>query len=203
MMKPGIGTYNRFKAMFDKFSAEAGKKQYLIPYFIAAHPGTSDEDMMNLALWLKENGFRADQVQTFTPSPMATATAMYHSGRNPLKGLSRDPSKPDLMEKVDVVRSERRRKLHKAFLRYHDAANWPALREALKAMGRADLIGNAKWQLVPSYQPAGTAPAAASKPWAAKVSAPAAAPRRGAILTQHTGLPPKPKGAGPKRRTSR
>ncbi|MBL0151302.1 MAG: YgiQ family radical SAM protein, partial [Ideonella sp.] len=115
MMKPGIGSYNRFKAMFDKFSAEAGKKQYLIPYFIAAHPGTSDEDMMNLALWLKENGFRADQVQTFTPSPMATATAMYHTGRNPLKGLSRDPAKPDLLEKVDVVRSERRRKLHKAF----------------------------------------------------------------------------------------
>jgi len=207
MMKPGIGTYNRFKAMFDKFSAEAGKKQYLIPYFIAAHPGTSDEDMMNLALWLKENGFRADQVQTFTPSPMATATAMYHSGRNPLKGLSRDPAKPDLMEKVDVVRSERRRKLHKAFLRYHDAANWPALREALKAMGRADLIGNAKWQLVPSYQPAGTGPGAASKPWGAKVAAtavvPTTAPRRGAILTQHTGLPPKPKGAGPKRKASR
>ena len=102
-------------------------------------------------------------------------------------------------------RSERRRKLHKAFLRYHDAANWPALREALKAMGRADLIGNAKWQLVPSYQPAGTAPAAASKPWGAKGAAPAptTAPRRGAILTQHTGLPPKPKGAGAKRKASR
>jgi radical SAM superfamily enzyme YgiQ (UPF0313 family) len=86
MMKPGIGSYDRFKQLFDKFSAEAGKKQYLIPYFIAAHPGTSDEDMMNLAIWLKKNGFRADQVQTFYPSPMATATAMYHSGnRNPLK----------------------------------------------------------------------------------------------------------------------
>ena len=85
MMKPGIGSYDKFKAMFDKYSAEAGKKQYLIPYFIAAHPGTSDEDMMNLALWLKKNGFRADQVQTFYPSPMATATAMYHSGRNTLR----------------------------------------------------------------------------------------------------------------------
>jgi radical SAM superfamily enzyme YgiQ (UPF0313 family) len=90
MMKPGIGSYDRFKQMFEQYSAEAGKKQYLIPYFIAAHPGTSDEDMMNLAIWLKRNGFKADQVQTFYPSPMATATAMYHSGLNPLKGISRD-----------------------------------------------------------------------------------------------------------------
>ena len=88
MMKPGIGSYDRFKQMFDQYSAEAGKKQYLIPYFIAAHPGTSDEDMMNLALWLKKNGFKADQVQTFYPSPMATATAMYHSGLQPAEAAS-------------------------------------------------------------------------------------------------------------------
>ena len=92
MMKPGIGAYDRFKRMFDEASAAAGKKQYLIPYFIAAHPGTSDEDMMNLALWLKKNGFKADQVQTFYPSPMATATAMYHTDLNPLKGIHRDAS---------------------------------------------------------------------------------------------------------------
>ncbi len=90
MMKPGIGSYDKFKQLFEKFSAEAGKKQYLIPYFIAAHPGTSDEDMMNLAIWLKKNGFRADQVQTFYPSPMATATAMYHTNRNPLRKITRD-----------------------------------------------------------------------------------------------------------------
>ena len=150
MMKPGIGSYDKFKTLFDKFSLEAGKKQYLIPYFIAAHPGTSDEDMMNLALWLKKNGFRADQVQTFYPSPMATATAMYHSGRNPLRKVTHDS------ETVDVVRGERRRRLHKAFLRYHDPNNWPLLREALKAMGRADLIGPGKQQLVPGWQPAGT-----------------------------------------------
>ena len=151
MMKPGIGTYDRFKALFEKFSEEAGKKQFLIPYFIAAHPGTRDEDMMNLALWLKENGFRADQVQTFYPSPMATATAMYHSGLNPLKGISRDAARA---EKVDIVRGERRRRLHKAFLRYHDPNNWPLLREALKEMGRADLIGNGKHHLIPTFQPA-------------------------------------------------
>ncbi len=88
MMKPGVGTYYRFKELFDKYSKEAGKEQYLIPYFIAAHPGTTDEDMLELAIWLKKNGFRADQVQAFLPSPMATATAMYHSGKNPLRRVT-------------------------------------------------------------------------------------------------------------------
>jgi uncharacterized radical SAM protein YgiQ len=151
MMKPGMDTYYRFKEMFDRFSAEAGKEQYLIPYFIAAHPGTSDEDMLELAIWLKANGFRADQVQAFLPSPMATATAMYMSGRNPLKKISRDS------EEVVVPKGLRQRRLHKAFLRYHDPENWPLLREALKKMGRADLIGNGKKHLVPSFQPRGTA----------------------------------------------
>ena len=136
MMKPGIGAYDTFKQMFEKFTLEAGKKQFLIPYFIAAHPGTSDEDMMNLAIWLKKNGFRADQVQTFYPSPMASATAMYHTNKNPLRKVTRDS------DTVDIVRGEKRRRLHKAFLRYHDPNNWPLLREALKDMGRADLIGN-------------------------------------------------------------
>jgi uncharacterized radical SAM protein YgiQ len=179
MMKPGLGAYDKFKAMFEKFSAEAGKKQYLIPYFIAAHPGTSDEDMMNLALWLKKNGYKADQVQTFYPSPMATATAMYHSDQNPLKGISRVRG-----EKVDIVRGERRRRLHKAFLRWHDPNNWPLLREALKKMGRADLIGNGKQHLIPNFQPAteGSYQSARRKN---------STPRRGTALTQHTGLPPR------------
>jgi len=150
MMKPGMGTYDRFKAMFDKYSKEAGKEQYLIPYFIAAHPGTTDKDMLNLALWLKHNGFRADQVQAFLPSPMALATAMWHSGRNPLKKITRRS------EQVFSPRVRRQRRLHKAFLRYHDPENWPILREALQAMGRADLIGNGKKHLVPRWQPAGT-----------------------------------------------
>lgn len=207
MMKPGIGTYDRFKQLFEKFSAEAGKQQFLIPYFIAAHPGTSDEDMMNLALWLKRNGFRADQVQTFYPSPMATATAMYHSGMNPLKGISRDGTRA---EKVDIVRGERRRRLHKAFLRYHDANNWPLLREALKAMGRADLIGNGKHHLIPTFQPTtdGSYQSARRKnstpaPQAAKASAPtsgkAGRPVPGRLLTQHTGLPPRDNGTRPGR----
>ncbi|MBU0752706.1 MAG: YgiQ family radical SAM protein [Gammaproteobacteria bacterium] len=147
MMKPGIGTYDRFKAMFEKATKEAGKEQYLIPYFIAAHPGTTDEDMLELALWLKRNGFRLDQVQNFLPTPLALATAMWHTGKNPLKRVSKSA------EDVAVVRGERQRRLHKAFLRYHDPKNWPMLREALKAMGRNDLIGNGKKHLVPAWQP--------------------------------------------------
>ncbi len=150
MMKPGIGAYDRFKALFDRFSRDAGKEQYLIPYFIAAHPGTSDTDMLELALWLKTNGFRPDQVQAFLPTPMAIASAMYHTGKNPLKRVGRDS------EAVQVVRGLKQRRLHKAFLRYHDPENWPLLRDALKAMGRADLIGNGKRHLVPAFQPAGT-----------------------------------------------
>jgi radical SAM superfamily enzyme YgiQ (UPF0313 family) len=147
MMKPGMGAYDEFKAMFEKYSAEAGKKQYLIPYFIAAHPGTTNEDMLNLALWLKRYNFKLDQVQNFTPTPMAMATAMYHSGKNPLRKVTTDS------EAVPVPKAGGVRKLHKAFIRYHDPENWPILREALKKMGRADLIGPGKKQLVPAFQP--------------------------------------------------
>ena len=205
MMKPGIGSYDKFKQLFEKFSAEAGKEQFLIPYFIAAHPGTTDEDMLNLALWLKKNGFRADQVQAFYPSPMATATTMYHTGLNPLVGVHRD----ERGEQVDTVKGERRRRLHKAFLRYHDPNNWPLLREALKTMGRGDLIGNGKQHLIPTWQPvtdgtyqsarrknstdAAKAPAPKSSLQKQKRIAPAQ-PARGRVLTQHTGLPPRKRG---------
>ncbi len=149
MMKPGIGAYDRFKTLFDKYSREAGKEQFLIPYFIAAHPGTRDEDMLQLALWLKGNGFRPDQVQAFLPTPMALASTMYHTGLNPLKRISRGA------EPLVLARGGRQRRLHKAFLRYHDPENWPLLREALKRMGRADLIGNGQRHLVPAWQPGG------------------------------------------------
>jgi len=204
MMKPGIGSYDKFKQMFEKFSAEAGKKQYLIPYFIAAHPGTSDEDMMNLAIWLKKNGFRADQVQTFYPSPMATATTMYHTNRNPLRKITRES------ETVDIVRGDKRRRLHKAFLRYHDANNWPLLREALKSMGRADLIGNGKHHLIPTWQPltdGGYTSARRKNSTSAPVKLAVAKPSKGRILTQHTGLPPRvtgsAKAASPELKSSR
>ncbi len=152
MMKPGMEAYDEFKAMFEKFSAEAGKKQYLIPYFIAAHPGTTDQDMLNLALWLKKYDFKLDQVQTFTPTPMAMATAMYHSGKNPLRKVTADS------ENVAIPKAGNVRKLHKAFIRYHDPNNWPILREALQKMGRADLIGNGKQHLIPAWQPLSNKP---------------------------------------------
>jgi len=155
MMKPGVGTYYKFKQLFDRYSQAAGKEQYLIPYFIAAHPGTTDEDMLELALWLKKNGYRADQVQAFLPGPMATATAMYHSGKNPLRRVTRDSAE------VTIPKGLKVRRLHKAFLRYHDANNWPMLRAALKHMHREDLIGNGKHQLVPRFQPRGTGQAKA------------------------------------------
>jgi uncharacterized radical SAM protein YgiQ len=175
MMKPGVGTYYRFRELFDRYSKEAGKEQYLIPYFIAAHPGTSDQDMLELALWLKKNRYRADQVQAFLPAPMATATAMYHSGKNPLHRITRTS------EEVRVPKGLKVRRLHKAFLRYHDPANWPVLREALRRMGRADLIGSGKHQLVPAHQPP-TSPSPDRRP---------ASPLK-PFRTQHTGLPRTP-----------
>jgi uncharacterized radical SAM protein YgiQ len=181
MMKPGVGAYYRFKELFEKYSKDAGKEQYLIPYFIAAHPGTSDQDMLELALWLKKNGFRADQVQAFLPSPMATATAMYHSSKNPLKRITRTS------EEVLIPKGLKVRRLHKAFLRYHDPDNWPVLREALRHMGRADLIGNGKHQLVPAYQPTGTGNAPEGK----RSAGGGRAPRP--FRTQHTGLPKTPR----------
>ena len=170
MMKPDMSSYNKFKAMFDKYSKLAGKEQYLIPYFIAAHPGTSDKDMMNLAMWLKGNSFRADQVQAFYPSPMANATAMYYSGKNPLKKVSRTS------EDVVSAKGLKQRRLHKALLRYHDPEGWPSIREALLSMGRKDLIGYGKKHLVPPRQPVNWTPKHGKG-------------RR--ILTQHTGLPPR------------
>ncbi|MBT8106412.1 MAG: YgiQ family radical SAM protein [Woeseiaceae bacterium] len=184
MMKPGMGSYDRFKALFEKYSRKAGKEQYLIPYFIAAHPGTTDEDMLNLALWLKQNGFRADQVQNFYPSPMATATAMYHSGKNPLKRIRRDS------EEVGTAKGEKQRRLHKAFLRYHDPANWPMLRSALKEMGREEMIGNGKQQLVPTYQPRDTG-SYHSPRRKNSYQARSGRVKKGSLLTQHTGLPPR------------
>jgi len=192
MMKPGIGTYDRFKQLFERYSEAAGKQQFLIPYFIAAHPGTTDEDMLELALWLKRNGFRPDQVQAFLPSPMATATAMYHTGQNPLRKVNR-PAQGDPVP-VQSPKKLRHRRLHKAFLRYHDPANWPMLREALVRMGRDDLIGNGKRHLVPRHQPAGTAGVAEGTRRKGSRAAGSGPPVRGTALTQHTGLPPRETG---------
>lgn len=173
MMKPGMGSYYQFKEMFDKYSEQAGKKQYLIPYFIASHPGTTDEDMLNLAIWLKENRFKLDQVQNFYPSPMATATTMYHTEVNSLRKVTKDS------EHVPSAKGEIHRRLHKAMLRYHDPKNFAQIRAALKKMGREDLIGRGPQHLVPPET-------AEEKRQTAKKG------KRGErALTKHTGLPPK------------
>lgn len=143
MMKPGMGAYDKFKELFDKYSKEAGKKQYLIPYFISAHPGTKDEDMVNMALWLKAHDFKLDQVQNFYPSPMANATTIYHTEMNSLRNIKNNT------EQVSVPKGARQRRLHKAILRYHDPAGWPMIREALRKMGKANLIGKGPNCLVP------------------------------------------------------
>jgi uncharacterized radical SAM protein YgiQ len=196
MMKPGIGAYDDFKRLFEKYSKEAGKEQYLIPYFIAAHPGTTDEDMLNLALWLKKNGFRADQVQAFYPSPMASATTMYYSEKNPLHQVTYKS------EKVHTAKSPEQRKLHKAFLRWHDPKNWPLLRKAIADMGRQELIGEGENQLIPHYKKGEEAleyvshrrknsDKAHQKRVEAKEQGKQSSPKKGTILTQHTGVPPR------------
>jgi hypothetical protein len=138
---------------------------------------------------------------------------MYHSGRNPLRKIHRAAESDE--ETVDVVRGEKRRRLHKAFLRYHDPNNWPLLREALKAMGRADLVGNGKHHLIPTFQPLGdgayqsarkknSTPVGKASALAGKLPAKtgrkpaggaAATPQKGRLLTQHTGLPPRVTGS--------
>ena len=143
MMKPSISSYDEFKVLFARFSKKAGKEQYLIPYFIAAHPGCDAEEMLNLSLWLKDHDFKPDQVQTFYPSPMALATAMYYSEKNPLEKVRYKS------EMLSVCKDIDQRRLQKAFLRYHDEKNWPILRKALTNLGRHDLIGNGKHHLIP------------------------------------------------------
>jgi uncharacterized radical SAM protein YgiQ len=174
MLKPGIETYDRFKQLFDRFSKQAGKEQYVIPYFIAAHPGTTDQDMLQLALWLKRHDFRADQVQAFLPTPMTFAAAMYHTGKNPMRREGKT------FEDVFIPKSLEQRRLHKAFLRWHDANNWPLLRAALQRMGRADLIGDGKRCLIPAWQPRGTGHAPEGKrgarPFATQHTRPGNAP---------------------------
>jgi hypothetical protein len=123
---------------------------------------------------------------------------MYHSGKNPLHKVTRTS------EDVVIPKGTRQRRLHKAFLRYHDPNNWPLLREALRQMGRSDLIGNGRNQLVPTYQPIGTGRAheGQRKPGKSAASPPGPQPKPAAnakpaqrFRTQHTGLPRVPTAA--------
>jgi uncharacterized radical SAM protein YgiQ len=138
MKKPPIEHYERFASSFCRASDEAGKEQYLVPYFITAHPGSTLKDTIELALWLKRQNMRPRQVQDFIPTPMAIATAMYFTGIDPLT-----------MEPVPVVRDLREKRMMKALLYWWDEAHHPLAREALRKAGRTDLIGRAPSCLVP------------------------------------------------------
>ncbi|HEX5637401.1 MAG TPA: DUF3362 domain-containing protein, partial [Gammaproteobacteria bacterium] len=131
-------------------------------------------------------------VQAFYPSPMATATAMYHTHKNPLRRVNYKS------EQVDVVDDPVRRKLHKAFLRYHDSNNWPLLREALQRMGRADLIGDGPQHLIPRDQPTTAAYQSPRRKNSQQAHQKRTRPG-GKMLTQHTGLPPRSQGVSSKK----
>ncbi len=141
MKKPEIEAFNKFKNNFDRFSKDCGKEQYIVPYFISSHPGSDLKDMIDLALYLKKNRFRLQQVQDFIPTPMTLATAMYYTGYDPIT-----------FKKVYCARSVKEKRLQKALMRYHDPANYYLVKEALIQAGRKDLIGYGKDKLIPPYK---------------------------------------------------
>ncbi len=143
MKKPEINDYKEFDAAFRDASARGGKpKQYTVPYFIASHPGSDLHAMIHLALFLKRNGYRPDQVQDFIPAPFDIATCMYYTGLDPFTG-----------EEVHVARNLRDRKLQRALLQFFKPENYFEVREALMKAGRQDLIGNGCDCLIPAQAP--------------------------------------------------
>ena len=141
MKKPEIEAFNKFKNNFDRFSKDCGKEQYIVPYFISSHPGSDLKDMIDLALYLKRNRFRLQQVQDFIPTPMTLATAMYYTGYDPITS-----------KKVYCARTVKEKRMQKALMRYHDPANYYLVKEALMQAGRKDLIGYGKDKLIPPYK---------------------------------------------------
>ncbi|HEY8087638.1 MAG TPA: DUF3362 domain-containing protein, partial [Polyangiaceae bacterium] len=141
MKKPPIEHYERFAQMFCKASEEAGKEQYLVPYFITGHPGSTLKDTIELALYLKSNDMRPRQVQDFIPTPMAVATTMFHTGLDPLT-----------MKPVYTATDLREKRMMKALIFWWDEASWPLAREALRKAGRGDLVGRGPHCLVPGEQ---------------------------------------------------
>jgi uncharacterized radical SAM protein YgiQ len=138
MKKPPVEHYERFAQAFCRASEEANKEQYLVPYFITGHPGSTIEDTIKLAQWLKANKLRPRQVQDFIPTPMAMATTMFYTGIDPLT-----------MTEVPVVRDLREKKRMKALVLWWDDAQHELAREALTSAGRRDLIGRGPQHLIP------------------------------------------------------
>jgi radical SAM superfamily enzyme YgiQ (UPF0313 family) len=163
MKKPGIESYERFAAQFRCASEEAGKSQFLVPYFISGHPGSTLKDMVELAIYLKKNGMRPRQVQDFIPTPMSMATCMYHTGLDP---FTREP--------VYTAKDLHEKKLQKALLLYWDPAHHDEAREALIKAGRRDLIGTGPRCLVPPATGKGAPPRYLARLHAGRGSASAA-----------------------------
>jgi uncharacterized radical SAM protein YgiQ len=142
MRKPANDDFEYFTEVFKDESQEAGKKQYLIPYFIASHPGSDLEAMINLAVFLKQNGYKPDQVQDFIPAPLDVATCMYYTGLDPFT------KKP-----VTVAKKLRDRKMQRALMQFFKPENYFEVREALRSVNRTDLIGDGCDALIPAQPP--------------------------------------------------
>lgn len=142
MRKPSNDDFEKFTEVFNAESAKAGKKQYIVPYFIASHPGCDLNAMIDLAVFLKRNGYRPDQVQDFIPAPFDVATAMYYTGIDPFT------KKP-----VEISRQLRDRKLQRALMQFFKPANYFEVRDALRQAGRNDLIGSGCDCLIPANPP--------------------------------------------------
>ena len=142
MKKPPQESFEEFKERFDEASAEAGKEQYLVPYFIAGHPGSSIEDMIELAIFLKGAGYRPRQVQDFIPAPMDLASAVYYTGLD-----------PHTLEPTPVARRLRDRRAQRALMQFFQPENWFAVADALKSAGREDLIGHGRECLIKPEPP--------------------------------------------------
>ena len=142
MRKPSGDDFEKFTESFETESRKAGKKQYIVPYFIASHPGSDLDAMIDLAVFLKRNGYRPDQVQDFIPAPFDVATAMYHTGIDPFT------KKP-----VFIAKHLRDRKLQRALMQFFKSENYVEVRQALLQAGRGDLIGNGCDALIPSTPP--------------------------------------------------
>ena len=142
MKKPDIDDFQSFAEKFKKASKQAGKEQYLVPYFISAHPGSDLSAMIDLAVFLKRNGYRPEQVQDFIPAPMDIAACMYHTGLDPMT-----------MKPVHVAKHLRDRKLQRALMQFFVPENYFMVRKALTQAGRQDLIGNGCDCLIPAKPP--------------------------------------------------
>jgi radical SAM superfamily enzyme YgiQ (UPF0313 family) len=139
-----VEEFQAFARLFTRLSRQAGKKQYLVPYLIAGHPGSTLDSMVNVASFLHQAGYRPEQVQDFLPAPFDVATCMYYTGLDPITG------KP-----VYVPKTGRERDLQRALLQYYEPRNYFRVREALEETGRTDLIGPDPQCLIPAQPPAG------------------------------------------------